>query len=158
MEPEQETPPYTGLLEMLLDWVGSEDPREIETAITLLLWEGPRVVSYLIRAATTTTAVAHQHRLLDLAARIGGYRTEADNRHLRALRKHWNKDIRTKVEELFKVLTPKRKSRTTGLKIGAHGVAHIIGTTTASGCRSKAEMIANALRIVSKRQHQVSGR
>ena len=123
-----EAHPGDGLLDMLIEWLGSDDPEKLVPAVTLLLRVGPPVVEFLVaEAAKPTTHIAHQYRLLDLARLIGGERGPEENRHLRALRRHWCPAIRQKVEEVLAALSPQRRTRRSGSKSLVRGAGAMAG-------------------------------
>ena len=111
------TRPYDGVLDLLIGWLGSNNPAEYVPAVEYLCRAGPAVAPFLIEAAAKPdTARVHQFRLLSLASKIGGWCGPAENHYLRTLRRHGCPAIRQKAEELFMVLTPRRQSRTPGFR------------------------------------------
>ena len=111
------TQPWDGLLDLLIEWVGTNDVEKLEAAAMLLSRVGPPVVEFLVgEAAKPTTSLTHKYRLLDLARRIGGRRGPIENRQLRELRQHKCLAIRQKAAEVLGVLTPRRKPRTTSYR------------------------------------------
>ena len=113
MDTSKATYPSDGVLDLLIEWVNSDDPEEIVTAATLLTQEGPRVNEFLlVAAAEPTTADTHVYRLLDLVGRIGGKRGPAENRHLRLLMRHGDPAVRIKAKEVWAALTYEKPKRT----------------------------------------------
>ena len=61
--------PSDRLLDLLLEWVGSDDSGKIVPAVMLLCRIGPPVIEFLVaEAAKPSTSLIHQYRLLDLAS------------------------------------------------------------------------------------------
>jgi len=137
-----ETHPSHEDLAALIDRIGSHDPEVFMPAAMRLCDMGPPVVAYLIAAADDCITPDHQYRLLDLAQRIGGERGATENRHLRALRRHWRPEIRQKVEEVFAALSPRPRTR----KSGATNLVQGAGAIESGKITEAVERLAGAAR------------
>ncbi len=120
MSAMKQTRPSDGLLDMLVEWVGSNNVDELIRALTVFLYMGSPTIEFLIRAAVKPgMTVEHQRRLLDLAQRIGGPLNSLARSQLQLLCRHGDSAIRPKAKQVLDVLRQygpaRRQSRRLGL-------------------------------------------